>query len=266
MFSNVLLRNAKDTAPFINTLTPKTALQHPTWRHMCSSVLVLIQSMQLQTTPSLMVVTELSSLPSLVLANTQLWYLIVLSLWRKISKIIMLSTCFSSWHNFESAQIARWWAESNWPLKTVTNRAFAILMKSGCPGTTMPSPMMVSRDINSAFEGCCEHIDHILKACLRSWVLFCYLHSTIGTFGSCSLRYRCWDFSKPQGFCCLDCPSSPWGACSMFPPQHCWSSWGSSSTIAFLSGNLPVTTSLILGRCLQESFTKCSLCVGWTTR
>ena len=161
---------------------------------------------------------------------------------------------------------ARWCAESNQPLKIVTDQAFAVLMKLGRPGTMILSPMTVSWDINSAFERCHECIDHILKACLHSQVLFCYLHSTIGTFGSCSLRYWCLDFSKPQGFCHLDCSSSPWGTCSMFPPQHCWSSWGSSSTVAFLSGNLPVTTSLIPGRRLQESFTECSLCMGSTTR
>ena len=193
-------------------------------------------------------------------------YHTMLSLRRKMSKIIMLSTCFSSWHDFVSAQIARWCTESNWPLKIVTDWAFAVLMKSGHFGTTIPSPMTVSWDIKSAFERCREHIDHILKACLGSQVLFCYLHSTIGTFGSCSLQYWCLDFSKPQGFRCLDCPSSPWGTCSMFPPQHCWSSWGSSSTVAFLSGNLPVTTSLILGRHLQESFSECSLRMGSTTR
>ena len=77
-------------------LDSKDCAANPTWRHMRSSVLVLMQSMQLQTTPSLMVVTELSSLPSLVLANTQLRYHIMLSLQRKIGKIIVLSTCFSS--------------------------------------------------------------------------------------------------------------------------------------------------------------------------
>jgi hypothetical protein len=129
-------------------------------------------SMQLQTIPSLMVAMEVSSPPSLVLANTRLQYPIALSLRRKVGKIIILLTCFNHFssltgHNFESAQIARWCAESNQPLKIVKDRAFAVLMKAGRPGTTIPSPMTVSQDIDTAFERCCECIDQILKVCLH---------------------------------------------------------------------------------------------------
>ena len=170
--------------------------------------------MQPQTIPSLMVAMEVSSPPSLVLANTRLQYPIALSLQRKAGKIIFPLICFSRFpsltgHKFERAQIARWCAESNRPLKIVKDRAFAVLMKAGRPGTTIPSPMMVSRDIDTAFERCRERIDQILKVCLHSRVPFNDLRSTTGTSGSCTLRYRCVDFSKPQGFRCLDRASSP---------------------------------------------------------
>ena len=36
-------------------------------------------------------------------------------------------------------------------------------MKAGRPGTSLPSPMTVSRDIKAAFERCQECIDTILK-------------------------------------------------------------------------------------------------------
>ena len=65
--------------------------------------------------------------------------------------------------------------ESNRPLKIVTDRAFAVLMKAGRPGTTIPSPMTVSRDINSAFERCRERVDQILKVSSRSRVFFIWL-------------------------------------------------------------------------------------------
>ena len=81
-------------------------------------------------------------------------------------------------------------------------------MKAGHPGTTIPSPMTVSRDIKSAFERCHERIDQILKVCLHLPVFFDDLRLT-GTFGSCTLRYRRLDFSKPQSFRRLDRASSP---------------------------------------------------------
>ena len=126
----------------------------------------------------------------LVLANNWLQYPIMLSLWRKIGKIIMLQPFPNSdSDNFESAQIARWCTESNQPLKIVKDQASVVLMKAGHPGTTIPSPMTVSQDIKSAFERCHEHIDQILKVCLHLPVVFNDLHSTTGTSGSCTLQY-----------------------------------------------------------------------------
>jgi len=227
-------------ALFVDTLTVKTAPQHPTWRHMQWNVLALMLSMQLQTIPSLVVTREASLPPSLVLANTQLQYPIALSLRRKVDKIIILLTCFSRFpsltrHNFESAQIARWCAESNRPLKIIKDRAFAVLMKAGRPGTTIPSPMTVSWDIDTAFERCRECIDQILKVCLHLRVSFNNLSPTTGTSGSCTLWYWYVDFSKPQSFRCLDHASSPWGTCAMFPSRYCWSSWGLLPTVAYSS-------------------------------
>ena len=176
--SNVLPRSAKDMALFVDISTLKTTLQHPIWRRMRWSVSALMLSMRLRTIHNPVVAMELSLLPSLVLANTQLQYLIVLSLQRKIGKTIISLTCsFTTLtgHDFESAQIARWCAESNRPLKIVTDQAFAVLMKAGRPGTTIPSPMTVSRDINSAFERCRERVDQILKVSSRSRVFFIWL-------------------------------------------------------------------------------------------
>jgi hypothetical protein len=61
------------------------------------------------------------------------------------------------------AHIARWCAESNWPLKIVDDHQFNTLIKAGHPGTSLPSPMTVSCDVKAAFERCCECINTILK-------------------------------------------------------------------------------------------------------
>ena len=42
------------------------------------------------------------------------------------------------------AHIARWCAKSNRSMNIVKDRQFEILMKTGWPGTSIPSPMTVS--------------------------------------------------------------------------------------------------------------------------
>ncbi|KAG6807412.1 hypothetical protein H0H92_007644 [Tricholoma furcatifolium] len=62
--------------------------------------------------------------------------------------------------SFSLARIALWCAESNRPMKLVTDRQFTILMKAGRPGTSIPSPSTVSRDVKATFE---VRIDEIIR-------------------------------------------------------------------------------------------------------
>ena len=64
---------------------------------------------------------------------------------------------------FNRALVARWCAENHRLLKIVKDRFFVILMKAARPGTNIPSPMTVSRDIKTAFDSSRMHIDGILK-------------------------------------------------------------------------------------------------------
>jgi hypothetical protein len=61
------------------------------------------------------------------------------------------------------AHIARWCAESNRPMNVVKDRQFLHLMKAGRPGTSLPTPSTVARDVKASFEKCRERIDKILK-------------------------------------------------------------------------------------------------------
>ncbi|KAG6821833.1 hypothetical protein H0H92_000600, partial [Tricholoma furcatifolium] len=61
------------------------------------------------------------------------------------------------------AHIALWCAESNQPMNVVNDRQFKTLMQAGRPGTSLPSPTTVSRDIKAAFKACRVQIDKILK-------------------------------------------------------------------------------------------------------
>jgi hypothetical protein len=48
-------------------------------------------------------------------------------------------------------------------MNAVKDREFIQLMKAGRPGTSLPTPMTVGRDIELSFEKCRERIDKILK-------------------------------------------------------------------------------------------------------
>ena len=48
-------------------------------------------------------------------------------------------------------------------MNVVKDREFIELMKAGRPGTSIPTPMTVGRDIKLSFEKCRERIDKILK-------------------------------------------------------------------------------------------------------
>jgi len=49
-------------------------------------------------------------------------------------------------------------------MNIVKDRHFEQLMKAGRPGTSLPSPMTVARDIKLSFDTCRSRIDKILKA------------------------------------------------------------------------------------------------------
>ena len=75
------------------------------------------------------------------------------------------------------AHIARWCAESNQPMNLVKDREFIQLMKAGRPGTSIPTPMTVRRDINLSFMKCREQIDKILKVHLTfNIIILLYLY------------------------------------------------------------------------------------------
>ncbi|KAG6913790.1 hypothetical protein DXG01_004289 [Tephrocybe rancida] len=61
------------------------------------------------------------------------------------------------------AHMALWCSESHRAMRVVRDHQFITLMKAGRPGTTLPSPSTVSRDIKAAFERCHERIDGILR-------------------------------------------------------------------------------------------------------
>ena len=81
------------------------------------------------------------------------------------SFIFPLTTSTNSLPSFR-AHIARWCAESNWPMNLVKDREFSHLMKARCPGTSIPTPATVGHDIKISFEKSRKWIDKILKVSL----------------------------------------------------------------------------------------------------
>jgi hypothetical protein len=75
-----------------------------------------------------------------------------------------LSVTHRAHTNYEvRAHVARWCAESNRVLAIVKDRMFNILMKAGRPGTSLPSPMTVSRDIQLSFDKSRKRINTLLN-------------------------------------------------------------------------------------------------------
>jgi hypothetical protein len=64
---------------------------------------------------------------------------------------------------FDSAEIARWVAESTQPFQIVKDRGFLSLMKTGRPDYYIPSPETVSRDVRQLFIHCRERIARMLQ-------------------------------------------------------------------------------------------------------
>ena len=71
-------------------------------------------------------------------------------------------------------------------MNVVKDREFIQLMKAGRPGTSIPTPMTVARDVKLSFEQCRERIDNILKVSLFS-IHINYAYTFAGTFRSHSL-------------------------------------------------------------------------------
>ncbi|KAJ7140228.1 hypothetical protein C8R43DRAFT_892910 [Mycena crocata] len=61
------------------------------------------------------------------------------------------------------AHIVRWIAESNRPAKIVSDDGFENLMKTGRPGTTLPSPRQVGRDVITAHLMSREKMKRLLQ-------------------------------------------------------------------------------------------------------
>jgi hypothetical protein len=71
-------------------------------------------------------------------------------------------------------------------MNIVRDREFIHLMKAGRPGTSLPTPMTVARDVKVSFEVCRKRIDKILK--VNSTLFFCIL-TNLYTFVGSSWTY-----------------------------------------------------------------------------
>ena len=113
---------------------------------MLSSASVLMLSMLLLTNQNLGLVMGPSLLPSLVEVSSQLGYHTVHSQRKKLGdSLISLSYFLLPLITLFSAHIVRWCAESNRPLTMIKDRQFIMLMKAGCPCSTLPLPRTISQ-------------------------------------------------------------------------------------------------------------------------
>ena len=167
--------NAREVALSGNFLTLKTMPEHRTWRHMLSSASVLMPSMLLLTSQNLGLVMGPSLLPLLIKVSSQLGYHTVHSQTKKLGDSLISPSYFLlPLITLFSAHIVRWCAESNRPLTMIKDRQFIMLMKVGCPCSTLPSPRTISRDLNNAFDNCHKHMDKLLHVFDRTLNIFCH--------------------------------------------------------------------------------------------
>jgi hypothetical protein len=168
----------------------------------------------LQMAPNLMLAMGRFLQHSLVLANRRSPFPIALLQQTNSSEYYFVFFIHISYHMSNRAHTARWCAESHRPFKIVKDREFGVLMKAARPGTNIPSPMTVSRDIKTAFDSSRERIDRILK--VRPYEGFYYYLSfeslsRTGTPWLFTLRHRCVDFPKSSSVHCLDGIPAPRG-------------------------------------------------------
>jgi hypothetical protein len=73
-------------------------------------------------------------------------------------------------------------------MNLVKDREFHQLMKAGRPGTSLPTPVTVGRDVKLSFEKCRERIDKILKVLHLAFnIMMIKLIHFLGTSGTYSL-------------------------------------------------------------------------------
>jgi hypothetical protein len=106
-------------------------------------------------------------------------------------------------------------------MNIVKDRQFEQLMKAGHPGTSLPSLMMVARDVKILFDKSCSHIDKILKVCIKFYVLQSFADTFAGASRSCSFRDGCMDLTKPSHVRGVDSPSAPQWPGISFCAGHC---------------------------------------------
>jgi hypothetical protein len=77
-------------------------------------------------------------------------------------------------------------------------------MQAGRPGTSLPCPSTVSRDIKAAFKICRERIDELLKVSFWIYFMDCSFNLYIESLRAPTFCNRCMDIPKSPGFPCLD--------------------------------------------------------------
>ena len=78
-------------------------------------------------------------------------------------KFFSITVSYAGTESHFRAHIAWWCAGSNQPLGIVKDWQFKILMKTGCPRTSIPSPLTIARDVKLVFERAREWLDKILR-------------------------------------------------------------------------------------------------------
>jgi hypothetical protein len=106
-------------------------------------------------------------------------------------------------------------------MNIVKDRQFKWLMKAGCPGTSLPSPMTVAHDVKILFDKSHSRIHKILKVCIMFYILQSFADTFAGASRLCSFRDRCMDLTKPSRIHGMDSPSAPQWPGISFCAGHC---------------------------------------------
>jgi hypothetical protein len=165
IISSVLRDTAKERVGFVVIRTLKTMQLCQTSRLMLSgaSALMLWMPPSKKALQLLLALRSSVLLPSLV-TNLFLFHIALIPLMKQGLHLFPCVT-HSCTYQCARAHIAQWCAKSNWPMNIVRDHQFKVLMKTGRPGTMIPSPMTVSCNIKIVFERCRERINKILKVC-----------------------------------------------------------------------------------------------------
>ena len=150
--------------------THKIVLRLQTLKPTQSSALALTQSML--HSKKLFLVPKTGPSLHLLPDSVKLQYrlaIVHIQLMKQGSSFVLLITFFIQTNSspLSRAHIARWCAESNRPMNIVKDREFLHLMKAGRPGTSLPTPATVARDVKLSFKRCCERINKIIMVCFN---------------------------------------------------------------------------------------------------